>query len=52
MSGGVWDTRLIGNIKVNAAGSIILGRDNNATLSDFDGNTRFDSDITFTFLTA
>jgi hypothetical protein len=32
MSGGVWDTGLIGNIKVSAAGSIILGRDNHAAL--------------------
>jgi hypothetical protein len=52
MSGGFWDTGLIGNIKVSAASSIILRRDNDAALSDFDGNAGFDSDITFTFLTA
>jgi hypothetical protein len=52
MSGGVWDTGLIGNIKVSAAGSIVLGQDNDAAPSDFDGNAGFDSDITFTFLTA
>jgi hypothetical protein len=52
MSGGIWDTGLIGNYKVNAAGSIILRRDNDAAPSDFDGNTGFDSDIKFTFLTA
>jgi hypothetical protein len=52
MSGGVWDTGLIGNIKVSAAGSIVLGQDNDAAPSDFDGNAGFDSDIAFTFLTA
>jgi hypothetical protein len=52
MSGGIWDTRLIGNIKVSAASSIILRRDNDAAPSDFDSNAGFDSDITFTFLTA
>jgi hypothetical protein len=52
MSRGVWDTRLIRNIKVSAAGSIVLGRGNDAAPSDFDGNAGFDSDITFTFLTA
>jgi hypothetical protein len=52
MSGGIWDTGLIGNIKVSAASSIVLGRDNDAAPSDFDGNVGFNSDITFTFLTA
>jgi hypothetical protein len=52
MSGGVWDTGLIENIKVSAAGFIILGRDNDAAPSDFDGNAGFNSDIMFTFLTA
>jgi hypothetical protein len=52
MSGGIWDTGLIGNIKVSAASSIVLGQDNNAAPSDFDGNAGFNSDITFTFLTA
>jgi hypothetical protein len=52
ISGGIWDTGLIGNIKVSAASSIVLGRDNNVAPSDFDGNAGFDSDITFTFLTA
>jgi hypothetical protein len=52
MSGGVWDTGLVGNIKVSAASSIVLERDNDAAPSDFDGNSGFDSDITFTFLAA
>jgi hypothetical protein len=52
MSSGVWDTGLVGNIKVSAAGSIVLARDNDAAPSDFDGNAGFDSDITFTFLAA
>jgi hypothetical protein len=52
MSRGVWDTELVGNIKVSAASSIILERDNDAAPSDFDGNSGFDSDITFTFLAA
>jgi hypothetical protein len=53
MSGGVWDSPgLIGNIKVSAVGFIVLWRDNDAAPSDFDGNAGFDSDITFTFLTA
>jgi hypothetical protein len=51
MSGGIWDTGLVGNIKVSAAGSIVLERDNDAP-SDFDGDSGFDSDITFTFLVA
>jgi hypothetical protein len=52
MSGGIWDTGLIGNIKVSAAGSIVLGQDNDVAPSDFDGNAGFNSDIAFTFLTA
>jgi hypothetical protein len=38
MSGGIWDTGLIGNIKISAAGSIVLGQDNDAASSDFDGS--------------
>jgi hypothetical protein len=52
MSGSIWDTGLISNIKVSAARSIILGRDNDAAPSNFDGNACFNSDITFTFLAA
>jgi hypothetical protein len=52
MSRGVWDTGLVGNIKVSAASSIVLARDNDAAPSDFDGDSGFDSDITFTFLAA
>jgi hypothetical protein len=52
MSSGVWDTGLVGNIKVSAAGSIVLSWDNDAAPSDFDRNAGFDSDITFTFLAA
>jgi hypothetical protein len=52
MSGGVWDTGLIGNIKVSGARSIILARDNDASPSDFDSDSGFDLDITFTFLAA
>jgi hypothetical protein len=35
---GVWDTRLVGNIIVSTASSIVLSRDNNAAPSNFDGN--------------
>jgi hypothetical protein len=52
MSGGIWDTRLIRNIKVSAASSIVLGQDNDVAPSDFYGNAGFNLDIAFTFLTA
>jgi hypothetical protein len=51
MSGGVWDTGLIGNIIMSATGLIVLLQDNDVAPSDFHGNAGFNLDITFTFLT-
>lgn len=52
VSGGVYDTGLIGHTVITATGAIIFYRDQDGSPSSFENDSGWDNDLCFTWLTA